>query len=78
MLPYQSLMPAGAGTPRFENWVHWLMEGSGVDLCHACRLVPTPSCGLVQLIGGDKPQAPALHSPHPTIGTLLRPMATYK
>ena len=64
MLPYQSLMPAGAGTPRFENWVHWLMEGSGV----VCATHPTPSGG----------QAPALHSPHPTIGTLLRPMATYK
>ena len=29
-------VPAGAGTPRYENWVHWLIEGfSG-------RLYPTP------------------------------------
>ena len=29
-------MPAGAGTPRYENWVHWLIEGfSG-------SLYPTP------------------------------------
>ena len=27
MLSYQSLMPAGAGAPRCENWVHWLIEG---------------------------------------------------
>ena len=65
MLPYQSLMPAGAGTPRFENWVHWLMEGSGV----VCATPHPDPCGG---------QAPTLHSPHPTIGTLLRPMATYK
>ena len=25
LLSYQSLMPAGAGTPRCENWVHWLV-----------------------------------------------------
>ena len=47
MLSYQSLMPAGAATPRYENWVHWLMEGSGV----VCATHPTPSWG----------QAPALH-----------------
>ena len=41
------LVPAGAGTPRFENWVHWLTEGSGgVWATH-----PAPSWG----------QAPALH-----------------
>ena len=40
-------MPAGAGTPRFENWVHWLTEGSGgVWATH-----PAPSWG----------RAPALH-----------------
>ena len=47
MLSYLSLMPAGAGTPRYENWVHWLMEESGV----VCATHPTPSWG----------QAPALH-----------------
>ena len=47
MLSYQSLVPAGAGTPRYENWVHWLMEGSGV----VCATHPTPGWG----------QAPALH-----------------
>ena len=47
MFSYQSLMPAGAGTPRYENWVHWLMEGSGV----VCATHPTPGWG----------QAPALH-----------------
>ena len=31
MLSYQSFMPAGAGTPRYENWVHWLV---GVFRCH--------------------------------------------
>ena len=45
MLSYQSVMPAVAGTPRYENWVHWLMEGSGV-VCAACGPSPT----------GDKPQ----------------------
>ena len=35
----QSLMPAGAGTPRYENWVHWLMEESGV----VCATHPAPS-----------------------------------
>ena len=44
---YQSLMPAGAGRPRYENWVHWLIEGSGV----VCATHPAPSWG----------QAPALH-----------------
>ena len=52
MLSYQSLMPAGAATPRYENWVHWLMEGSGV----VSAPHPTPSWG----------QAPALHPPLPT------------
>ena len=47
MLSYQSPMPAGAGTPRYENWMHWLMEGSGV----VCATHPAPSWG----------QAPALH-----------------
>ena len=47
MLSWQSLMPAGAGTPRYENWVHWLMEGSGV----VCATHPAPSWG----------EAPALH-----------------
>ena len=47
MLSYQSPMPAGAGTPRCENWVHWLMDGSGV----VCATHPAPSWG----------QAPALH-----------------
>ena len=47
MLSYQSVMPAVAGTPRYENWVHWLMEGSGV----VCAAHPAPSWG----------QAPALH-----------------
>ena len=41
MLSYQSLMPAAAGAPRFENWVHWLMEGSGV----VCAPHPTPGWG---------------------------------
>ena len=40
-------MLVGAGTPRYENWVHWLVEGSGV----VCAPHPTPSWG----------QAPALH-----------------
>ena len=47
MRSYQSLMPAVAGTPRYENWVHWLMERSGV----VCAPHPAPSWG----------QAPALH-----------------
>ena len=29
---YQSLMPAGAGTPRYENWGCWLVEVSWVSL----------------------------------------------
>ena len=44
---YQSLMPDAAGTPRYENWVHWLVDGSGV----VCATHPAPSWG----------QAPALH-----------------
>ena len=51
---YQSLIPAGAGTPRYENWVHWLMEGSGV----VCAAHPAPSWG----------QAPALHFSLATLG----------
>ena len=47
MLSYQLLMPAGAGARRYENWVHWLMEGSSV----VCATHPIPSWG----------QAPALH-----------------
>ncbi len=43
LFSYQSFMPAAAGTPRYENWVHWLMEGFG------CRLCPPP-------LAGDKPQ----------------------
>ena len=54
MLSYQSLMPAGAGTRRYENWVHWLMEGSGV----VCAAHPAPSWG----------QAPALHFSLATLG----------
>ena len=45
MLSYQSLMPAGAGTPRCENWVHWLVEG------FRCLRPPYPSP-----LAGDKPQ----------------------
>ena len=52
MLSYQSLVPAGAGTPRCENWMHWLMVGSDV----VCAPRPSPSWG----------QAPALQSPLPT------------
>ena len=45
MLSYQSLIPAVAGTPRYENWVHWLKEG------FRCRpSSPTPP------LAGDKPQ----------------------
>ena len=33
---YQSLMPAVAGTPRYENWVHRSIEG------FRCRLCPPP------------------------------------
>ena len=33
---YQSLVPAGAGAPRYEDWVHWLIEG------FRCRLGPPP------------------------------------
>ena len=32
MLSYQLHMPAGAGTPRYEKRVHWLMEVSWVSL----------------------------------------------
>ena len=34
---YQSPMPAGAGTPRYENWVHRSIEG------FRCRLCPHPT-----------------------------------
>ena len=43
----QSFMPAAAGTPGYENWAYWLVEGSVV----VCARHPTPSWG----------QAPALH-----------------
>ena len=45
---YQSLMPALAGTPRYENWVHWLMGEFRRRLCP-----PTHALGWGQ--------APALH-----------------
>ena len=37
-------MPAAAGTLRYQNWVHWLMEGSGV----VCATHPAPSWGKPQ------------------------------
>ena len=40
-------MPAGAGTPRYENWMHWLMEGF---------MPRTPP------LAGDKPQRYIPHS----------------
>ncbi len=45
MPSYQSLMPAVAGTPRYENWVHRSIEG------FRCRLCPPP-----RPLAGDKPQ----------------------
>ena len=45
MLSYRSPMPSAAGTPRYENWVHWLIEGFRCRLCP-----PTPP------LAGDKPQ----------------------
>ena len=30
---YQLVMPVATGTPRYENWVHWLMEGFRCRLC---------------------------------------------
>ena len=39
MLSYQSLIPAVAGTPRYENWMHWLKEG------FRCRLSSPPLAG---------------------------------
>ena len=45
MLSRQSSMPAGAGTPRNENWMHWLMEGF-----QASSVPSTPP------LAGDKPQ----------------------
>ena len=46
--PYIFLSTRGvAGTPRYENWVHWLMGGSGV----VRATHPAPGGG----------QAPALH-----------------
>ena len=44
---YQLVMPVATGTLRYENWVHWLMEG------FRCRLCPPPTLGWRQ--------APALH-----------------
>ena len=40
-------IPTDAGMTRFENWVHWMMGGSGV----VCATHATPGWG----------QAPALH-----------------
>ncbi len=37
MLSYQSLVPAGAGTPRYENEA-WLLEVFGCDWCHPAPL----------------------------------------
>ena len=45
MRSYQSLMPAVADTPRYENWVHRSIEG------FRCRLCPPP-----RPLAGDKPQ----------------------
>ena len=45
--PQPYIFLAGAGTPGYENWVHWLMGGSGV----VCATHPAPGGG----------QAPALH-----------------
>ena len=45
MRSYQSLMPAGADTPRYENWVHWLIGRVQVS-----SVPPTPP------LAGDKPQ----------------------
>ena len=43
MLSYQSLMPAGAGTRRYENWGCWLVEVSWVSLGHPW--IPAPYRG---------------------------------
>ena len=45
MRSYQSLMPAVADTPRYENWAHRSIEG------FRCRLCPPP-----RPLAGDKPQ----------------------
>ncbi len=45
--PQPYIFLAGAGTPGYENSVHWLMGGSGV----VCATHPAPGGG----------QAPALH-----------------
>ena len=45
MRSYQSLMPAVADTPRYENWVHRSIEG------FRCLLCPPP-----RPLAGDKPQ----------------------
>ena len=37
MLSYQSLMPAGAGTPRYENET-WSLEVFGCGWCHPSPL----------------------------------------
>ena len=42
MLSYQSLMLAGAGTPRYENWMRWLV---GEFYCH-CHNPPLLDSGL--------------------------------
>ena len=51
---YQSSMSAGAGTPRYENWVHWLID-SGVVCAPAPHLAkpqpyisPSPSAVVVR------------------------------
>ncbi len=55
MLSYQSLMPAGAGTPRYEIWVHWLREGFR---CGLWPRTPHPA--------GEKPQR---YIPSSTLGS---------
>ena len=52
LLSCQSLMPVAAGKPRYENWVHWLMEG------FRCRLGPSPLPWL-----GTSPSATFLFRP---------------
>ena len=43
---YESLVPAGAGTPRYENWVHWLV---GEFWCHCHN--PTPPLWIPAFAG---------------------------
>ena len=35
---FRLVSPAGAGTRRYENWVHWSMEGFGCGWCHPSPL----------------------------------------